>query len=269
MKIIDTHVHIYPEKISKKAVEHIGEFYELKMYVEDGSIEEYIRQSAVAGITGAIVTSVATTPMQVGKINNFLAASCEKANGSGDGCKLRALATLHPDLRDGQLAFEVRNTKENGFIGYKLHADFQEFALDGERSFSIFEKIDPSMPCLLHAGDNRKSFSNPERVAGLAKKFPHLTFIAAHFGGYSEWDKVGVYDECPNVNFDTSSTLAFITKESAEGMLKKYGAERFLFGTDFPMWNLSEELARFNGLKLSNAERELILCKNAIRIYKL
>ena len=34
MKIIDFHAHIYPEKIASKAVESIGQFYNIEMDCE-------------------------------------------------------------------------------------------------------------------------------------------------------------------------------------------------------------------------------------------
>ncbi|MDR0855622.1 MAG: amidohydrolase family protein [Christensenellaceae bacterium] len=268
--IIDTHVHVYPPKISKKAVAHIGEFYKLTMQSDDGCIDEYLRQAKLTQTSVALITSVATTPMQVGRINSFLLRTIEEAKEiEGNNCVMYPLATLHPDLSDEELKFELKVTKENGFIGYKLHPDFQEFALDGERAFRIFEGLDGTMPVLVHAGDNRKSFSNPKRVAALAKAFPHITIIAAHMGGWSEWDDVGVYDNLSNVMFDTCSTLGFITPERALGIIKHFGAERFLYGTDFPMWNLKEEIERFNKLPLTETEKTLILSENAKKLYRL
>lgn len=37
-KVIDTHAHIYPEKVALKAVEAIGKFYGIPM-LEDGRVE--------------------------------------------------------------------------------------------------------------------------------------------------------------------------------------------------------------------------------------
>ena len=48
-----------------------------------------------------------------------------------------------------------------------------------------------------------------------------------------------------------------------------YGADRVLFGTDYPMWDPSEELARFNAIPLTEEERERVLWKNADRLFGL
>ena len=52
-------------------------------------------------------------------------------------------------------------------------------------------------------------------------------------------------------------------------LIRIYGAERILFGTDFPMWNLKEELDNMEKLQLTNEEYELIFHKNAEKILKI
>ena len=100
-------------------------------------------------------------------------------------------------------------------------------------------------------------------MAKVAEEFPDLICIAAHFGGWSEWNQVGVYKGLGNVYVDTSSTLAFISPDEAKRFIDYFGAEWFLFGVDFPMWNASEELERFMKVDISLEEREMILWKNA------
>jgi hypothetical protein len=44
-------------------------------------------------------------------------------------------------------------------------------------------------------------------------------------------------------------------------------AEKFMFGTDYPMWRHRDELDRFLRLNLSEAEREAILYNNAAKLF--
>ena len=60
-----------------------------------------------------------------------------------------------------------------------------------------------------------------------------------------------------------------LDREEAVRMIHDHGVSRFLFGTDFPMWNPKEELARFLKLDLSTEEREAILHKNAEQLFGL
>ena len=125
------------------------------------------------------------------------------------------------------------------------------------------------MPILFHVGDNRYDYSEPERVVKMAKKYPEVSFIAAHFGGYRCWDKVEIYKGLKNVYFDTCSSLAFIDAIRAGEIIKLLGAERFFFATDFPMWDAEKELSRFNEINLTKEEREMIFSKNIKKLLNL
>ena len=96
-----------------------------------------------------------------------------------------------------------------------------------------------------------------------------MKFVAAHFGGYTEWDKSEEFLVGKNVFFDTSSTLFKLPIEKAMQMIEKHGVEKFLFGTDYPMWNHKEELERFSKLPLSEEEKQMILYKNASNLLDL
>ena len=128
---------------------------------------------------------------------------------------------------------------------------------------------DLGLPLIMHAGDYRYDFSGPQRILNLHKKHPKLTLIAAHFGGYTEWDESMKWLVGEDVYFDTSSTLEQIPVEKANEMIRKHGVEKLLFGFDFPMWDHEEELERFNRLDLTAEEREMILHKNAEKLLKL
>ena len=134
----------------------------------------------------------------------------------------------------------------------------------------IYEKIASlGMPVLFHAGDCRYDFSGPQRISNVLDKHPTLLVVAAHFGGYTEWDKAIEFLVGKKVWFDTSSTLWKLPIEEANKIIKLHGAEKFLFGSDFPMWDHQDEFARFNKLDLNEEERELVLWKNAKDLLKL
>ena len=48
-----------------------------------------------------------------------------------------------------------------------------------------------------------------------------------------------------------------------------YGADKVLFATDFPMWSHEAEYKRFMEMQLTQEENELILYKNAIRLFDI
>ena len=68
----------------------------------------------------------------------------------------------------------------------KLHPDIQAFALDDPRALKIFELCErENVPALLHTGDYRYDYSNPNRLLPVLKAYPSLTVIGAHLGGWS------------------------------------------------------------------------------------
>ena len=61
----------------------------------------------------------------------------------------------------------------------------------------------------------------------------------------------------------TSSTLFKVDVKRAKELIDIFGIEKVLFGTDYPLWNVEEELERFMKINLSENERKQILWDNA------
>lgn len=263
MEIIDAHAHIYPEKIAQKATVAIGDFYDIKMDMPAGTAESLLEEGARAGVTGFVVHSVATTAHQVRSINEFIKREIDKHK------EFIGFMTLHQDLSEEEVEFEVDWCIKNGFKGVKLHPDFQKFYIDGENAQKFYKIIGNRLPILFHVGDDRYDFSEPERLYKMAKKYPEVNFIGAHFGGYRQWDKAEIYKDVKNVYFDTCSSLAFITPEKAKEIIDTLGAERFFFATDFPMWDATKELSRFMAINLSEKQRKMILSENIKKFLKI
>lgn len=263
MEIIDSHAHIYPPKIAHKATEAIGNFYDIEMEITEGTTDRLIEEGSHAGISKYVVHSCATKPAQVRSINEFIKYEIDKHK------EFIGFMTLHQDLTEKDIEDEVNWCIENGFKGIKLHPDFQRFYIDGEDAEKIYKIVGDRLPILFHTGDDRYEYSKPKRLAKMAKKYPNVRFIAAHFGGYRCWDDVGVYKGLDNVYFDTCSSLTFITAERAKEIIDMLGADKFFFSTDFPMWDATEELKRFYAIPLTDEEREKILSKNIKKLLKI
>ncbi|MBI3831008.1 MAG: amidohydrolase [Planctomycetes bacterium] len=108
--------------------------------------------------------------------------------------------------------------------------------------------------------------STPAEAADLARRFPNVSFIFAHLGGGRER---GVHDlvDLPNVCYDTSGSYA--ETELVEYAAKQLGAERLIFGSDYPGRNIGVQAGRVLGARLSPREHELILGGNLARVLKL
>ncbi len=257
MRIIDAHAHIFPEKIADRACGAISDFYGGVPMDCRGTAETLLAAGQTIGVEQYVVFSTATKPEQVESINSFIIDQCAKHP------EFIGLGTMHQAYAD--FACELDRIQGAGLPGIKLHPDFQKVQIDDRRLFPIFDILSSlGMFLLTHAGDARYDYSHPARIARVAKEFPRLRIIAAHFGGWSQWDAAMQYLDLPNVYFDTSSTLPFDGRNMARRMLDTMDPARFFFGTDFPMWNHEEELARLAGLGLPEAILENILGNNFI-----
>ena len=263
VEIIDAHAHIYPEKIAEKATAAIGEFYDIKMEMPAGTPAQLIEDGRRAGVSRYVVHSVATTARQVRSINEFIKRETEEHP------EFIGFITLHQDLSEEEIIAEVDSAVKSGMHGVKLHPDFQKFNIDDIEAEKIYRAVSDKLPILFHIGDDRYDYSAPQRLVKMAKKYPSVTFIAAHFGGYRCWSEAAIYVGLDNVYFDTCSSLPFISADEARKIIDMYGADRFFFATDFPMWDATAELERFNKIPLTNEERELILSGNIKRVLKL
>ena len=121
---------------------------------------------------------------------------------------------------------------------------------------------------LIHMGDPRYDYSSPERLMNVLERLGDLKVVGAHFGGWGVWkeaaEKLSPYK---NLYVDCSSSFAFMPPEEARDLIRTYGAERVIFGTDYPMWEFGAELERFHAVGLTEEEDQLILYKNAAKLF--
>jgi len=253
MALFDCHAHIYPEKIAAKAVVGVGEFYGLTMTC-DGTVNSLLNIGEKAGIDRFLVHSVATSARQVETINNFIAATVREHP------QLVGFGAMHADYENK--AEELERILSLGLHGVKIHPDSQHYAVDDPRMFELYDAMQGRLPILVHCGDYRYDYDNPERVRRVLDLFPRLTFIAAHFGGWSVQDLALEYLKDTNCYFDCSSSMMYLGQKRSAELIQIYGADRFLFGSDYPMWNPAEELERFRALPISEDEKDRILTRN-------
>lgn len=261
-KIIDSHCHIYPDKIALKASDTTAKFYETRPD-NDGTLNKLKQLSVEAGVDHIMVQSVATTPAQVRSINNFIATMVGESNGF-----LTGIGTLHPDSDD--IEGDIAYLKSLGLVGVKLHADIQKIAIDDERCYKIYEILQGDLPILMHTGDKRFNFSNPDNVLPVLKTFKNLTVIGAHFGGWSVWqeasEKLSKFD---NFYIDTSATLKYSSTEFVKELLCKYDSSRIMFGSDYPMFTPKKDVDSLLQMDLHAEFLQKIFYDNCSKLYKI
>lgn len=256
MPIIDIHTHIYPDKVAAKAVESVGEFYVIEME-ERGTAAALLSHKETTPITHFVIHSVATKPGNVESINDFIAENCRQHP------EFIGFATMHQDYPDVER--EVERAIGLGLKGFKIHPDSQRANLDDPRFMRLYECIEGRLPIIIHTGDYRYDFSHPRRLQNALHTFPKLVVNAAHFGGWSIPDLALEYLENENCFMDVSSSMRFLGNRRTKELVRCYGADRILFGTDFPMWDPTLEYNLFREIDFTEEEFDLMLWKNAER----
>ena len=105
-----------------------------------------------------------------------------------------------------------------------------------------------------------------EEMERMIAAHPNITFVAAHPGEREFYEKhLERMKKYPNLYLDLSGTGLFRYGMLSYGV-HKVGAERFLFGTDYPICNPRMYVQAVMQESLSETERELIFHKNAEHI---
>lgn len=258
MEIYDFHAHIYPEKVREKAVKSLESGYTINLCC-DGSEETLLEISKQTGISHYVTLGVAASAKHVESVNNFILERQAKVP------EFIGFGSMHPDYEDP--LGELERIYNAGIAGIKLHPSSQRFKADDERMFPFYDMIrELGLPLLVHCGDYRVDFDNPERVGHLLDLFPGIKLIAAHMGGWLLHDRALDVFKNRDCYLDCSSTIAFTGKRRGLELIREYGAERIVFGSDYPVWNPAHELEVLYSLGLGDDELEMILCKNAERV---
>jgi predicted TIM-barrel fold metal-dependent hydrolase len=258
MKIIDFHTHVYPDRIAHKATRATCDFYGLDTD-QTGTVDMLLQKGQAAGVTHYVLLPVAMNPNGVRHVNEFVVDQVKEHP------EFYGFGTVHPDMED--MPGELDYIRAEGLLGVKLHPDMQEMFPDDERLFPLYERLrEWGMPLFVHCGDEHRDFSHPRHLRRLIDRFPGLTVIAAHLGGWSKWDEAVKYLAHTDCYLDISSCMMFLPPERVVDYIHAFGVERILFGTDFPIWDVVGEVRNLMALPLTDEEKEQIFFRNAQRI---
>lgn len=255
-KVIDVHTHIWPQKLASHAVEHVGTYYSYDMHGK-GTIEDLTMSASEAGVERFVIHSSALKASQVETVNDATASHLSDT--------IAGFGTLHPEYTDFEK--EIKRIKALGLRGIKLHPDFQFFNIDDRRMYDAYEIIrDEKLPILFHMGDVKYDYSSAPRLCKVLQDFPGIIVIGAHLGGHLKWNEAEDLLVGKDLYMDCSSTDRKLAPEIARRIIRNHGADRILFGTDYPIERHKEGIEKFLALGLTDEENEKILYDNAYNL---
>jgi predicted TIM-barrel fold metal-dependent hydrolase len=259
-KVIDFHTHAFPEKIVDRAIATLEENSGEKAY-HDGRVSSLLASMDAAGIEAAVIANIATKPDQFDAILKW---SHEIRSE-----RIIPFLSVHPD--DPAAREHIRITKQEGFKGIKLHPYYQEFILDEERLFPIYEEISKQQLVLLsHTGFDiafpRTRICDPQKIIAISERFPELLFVASHCGAWEDWDEVETLLIGKKIFIEISFSVTSIEPDRAKKILLSHPKEYLLFGTDSPWVDQKTTVEGILSLDLGQDVTGALFYENAARL---
>ena len=265
--IIDIHTHIFPDKIAKKTIEYLSEKGGIPPF-SDGSVNGLLSEMEKACVDIAVTLPVVTNPRQFESINSFaLDVNCRYKN---EKRRLISFAGIHPLCED--IEKKVEWIAEQGFIGIKLHPDYQETYIDDENYIRIIKAAKANdLVVITHSGVDGGYRGlpvkcTPDRVKRVIDKVDHSKLVLAHLGANER--AAEVYEELcgADVYFDTAYILRFTDREMLKKIIEKHGEDKILFASDSPWSSIAGDVEIVKDLGLDKKTEEKIFCENARRL---
>ena len=251
MRIIDSHVHLYPPELNRDPAAWAaarGEAHWATLCTRrrsDGravqafpSVDELLREMDTAGVERAVLLGWYWEKPETCAWQNRFYAECVRAAPR----RLAAFATLHPRAGHWPTLEEMHRARDGGLIGVgELSPHSQGFALDDP----VFREVltlasDWMMPVNLHVTDPTGR-DYPGRVATpladfvrLAQDFPTTRFILAHWGGALPLHDTSAAT-LTNVFYDTAASPLLYDESIWRRFAAVVPEDRVLFGSDYPL----------------------------------
>lgn len=154
---------------------------------------------------------------------------------------------------------------EYGLSGLKIHPTNLHMDADDLRLVPVLRKAaELGVPVMFHANPCRLGFHDncaPDRINRMIQVFPDLDIITAHLGGMKWQDAVS---GCTWV--DMSYVLPKLAElygiEQTNRILRAFGPDRLLFGTDFPDGDYDVYFTLLDQMDFTEEEIEKIAWKN-------
>ena len=262
-KLIDFHTHIFPDPIAERAAANVGNYYSLNM--EGNGTAAMLRARAPKGVDCRfVISSAAMKAKNVIPGNDFL-LDCAKADSA-----YIPFGSFHPDMGESAALAEIERIAEAGIKGIKIHPDFQHIFIDDAALIPLYRRCaELGLPILFHVGDKNTDYSTPKRMRRVCDTVPELKVIGAHLGGYSVWEQAEEHLLDAGIYVDCSEARPFLTEERTYELIMKFGIDRVLFGSDYPVFCTDTVYGHINALPFTEEEKEKLFHLNAENLLNL
>ena len=272
-KIIDAHVHL-----SEREDDALVRFARMNglRYTLDELLDTMRRYGIMRGL-------LLSPPLQgaVSLPNDKVITLCTRSGGM-----LAPVVTVEPNAKDVKAAVKLAEENKKEVKAFKVRLGYVKASAESPVFNGLYDYAESEgLPVLFHTGDTAFSTgdlsrSHPLTLDGLANKREGLTIILCHFGNPWFEDVAELIYKHPNVYADISGLItgskgyaekyvAWLAKKISEAIYFVGGAEKIIFGTDYPVTKHSEALDLVRRLDVEEGDKEKILWSNAERVFRL
>jgi predicted TIM-barrel fold metal-dependent hydrolase len=271
-KAFDAHIHL-----SESADD------ELWFYAKLNHLKYNLKELLNSMEENNVVSGLLLSPLVKGggaTPNNKILEFCKK---SGD--KLFPILTVEPKSQSVEEAISLAK-KNGGYVkGFKIRLGYVE-VYAGDKVFNPLYEFAESLdlPVLFHTGDTASSLgslkhSHPLTLDYLARKRPLLKIIACHFGNPWIMDVAELIYKNENVYADISGMFTgggkkysnryidFLARKISEAIYYADGAQKVIFGSDYPIETIPAALKFANKLQVDKVDLQNILWNNSKKVF--
>ena len=272
--IIDCHCHILPPQFQGRHRELAARDATYAALFPDergrtADVDSLLRDMDAAGIDRAVVMGFGWTDQGIARIANDYLVSAAKAHSD----RVSAFASLNPAWGDAAI-LEASRCLDAGAVGIgELHADTQGYDIgDPDVMGPIMSLLrDSGVLITVHASEPvghlypGKGQTTPDKLLQFASNFPENRIVLAHLGGglpfYAAMPEVA--EALSNVWYDTAALPYLYRPSAVAAAVTTAGADRVLFGTDYPLLTHRRVLDYVKSAELTPADAAAILGVNS------
>ena len=213
--------------------------------------------------------------------NEAILKLCRKSRS-----RLSPVLTVEPSVKETNAAIKLAEEYRKEVKAFKIRLGYVKASAQS----SVFGKLydyaeSEGLPVLFHTGDTATStgsllHSHPLMLDALANAREELVIVLCHFGNPWFEDVAELIYKHPNIYADISGLTTggsryaerytdWLAQKISGAIYFAGGAEKVIFGTDYPVTTYRDALTLVERMKVDRRDKEMILRKNAKRVFRL
>jgi len=273
--IIDFHTHVFPPDVKKNRNKYIERDPCFAILYSDpkakiATADELIASMDEAGVDISVILNIGWTTHELCvETNDYIIDAVSRYPQ-----RLAGFCAVQPNSPKAAAA-EIERCARAGIKGVgEMRPDIQLFDLGDEMVMMPLAEVlkEHKLALLLHSSEPighdypGKGIMFPDVIYPFITSFPDLTIICAHWGGGLPFYALmpEVKKALSNVYFDSAASPFLYTPQVYNQVIQLVGADKVLFGSDYPLLKQSRLLSEIETLDMPEETKNLVLAGNAL-----